>query len=92
MYDTIMVDTHHYIFVKPTDYHTRGNPYVNFGLWVMMTCQWRLGMYVGTLSLYFLLNFAVNLKLTKKRVYKKMNTCKVLGTGLGWVSASMIIS
>lgn len=40
MYDTIILDTCHHIFLKPVRF-PRGNPNVNDGLWVIMMCEYR---------------------------------------------------
>ena len=40
LYDTVIVDTHHYNMLKPTECTTpRVNPNINHGLWVPMMCQ-----------------------------------------------------
>ena len=85
LFDTVMVDTCHYTFVKHIECTTpKVNPSVTHEIWVMMLCQCRFidcskcstlmqdvnhksncvcGREVVQNSLYFLLNFAANLKL-----------------------------
>lgn len=39
-YDCITMDTH--LYTPPTCTPPRGNPTVNYGLWVILMCSWRL--------------------------------------------------
>lgn len=39
LYDTIMVDTCYYTFVKIHRTYTKSEPNVDYGLWVMMMCM-----------------------------------------------------
>ena len=41
LYDSIMVDTCHYTFVKTHGMCTKSEANVNYGLWVIKMCQYR---------------------------------------------------
>ena len=83
-YDTTVVDTHHYTFVKRTDCSkpTR-NPNVNSGVQVMR-CQCRLGTYMCELSALSAHLCCASLTALKKQV------SKALGSGSGWLLTSLI--